>query len=128
MSEKEKCDNEKLENTDRCIELVNRIKEDHCACWRTGDHPCCYCDTPECYVDAVTDDWAIDVGCEFVRVPALWHAFGNTAGFVRNEFMVDALKPHMAIAFIHNKSRGATHCAEYATKKGVDTLTIRIDD
>jgi hypothetical protein len=49
MSEKEKCDNEKLENTDRCIELVNRIKEDHCACWRTGDHPCCYCDTPEWY-------------------------------------------------------------------------------
>jgi hypothetical protein len=79
-------------------------------------------------VDAVADDWAIDVGCEFVRVPALWHAFGKTAGFVRNEFMVDALKPHMAVAFIHNKSRGATHCAEYATKKGVDTFTIQIDD
>ena len=51
-----------------------------------------------------------------------WKLQGKRAGIIRNQKMVNEGNPDLCIAFILNNSRGATHCSEYATHKGVHTI------
>lgn len=53
------------------------------------------------------------------------------AGYFRNELMVQEYPvPEFCLAFIHDDgrgpSRGATHCATFATEQGVDVTTFRL--
>lgn len=52
--------------------------------------------------------------------PAAWHVHGNKAGPIRNKAMVDA-GADIALAFIRNGSRGASHTAHLAEQAGIPT-------
>jgi hypothetical protein len=73
--------------------------------------------------DAIADEWVRDrlrqlwpVGAE--RHPANWRDDGHSAGFKRNERMVKA-GADLCLAFIHHRSKGASHCANLAEREGI---------
>lgn len=67
----------------------------------------------------------LDLGGAVEPHPADWDTYGKSAGFVRNQKMVD-LGANLCIAFIHNNSRGASMTARIANQAGI--LTWRIED
>jgi YspA, cpYpsA-related SLOG family len=75
------------------------------------------------------DAHAVRVWRELGGQPAIyvadWKHLGRRAGVARNEVMVHSLVPgrDLALAFIFNGSRGATHCSQYAQEWGIKTLT-----
>lgn len=85
--------------------------------------------------DRLANEWA-DARRPRIRprpYPADWNRFGNRAGIIRNEEMVDR-KPDVCLAIIQacvspecdvpepHGSHGATHCAEYAKSEGIETF------
>lgn len=56
--------------------------------------------------------------------PADWERFGRSAGFRRNEAMVEAGADLCAV-FVRSGSRGASHTARIAQAAGIPTRVIR---
>src|ERR1700733_5955180 len=74
--------------------------------------------------DAMADQIARDMkeagmAVEIERHPADWNRHGKSAGFIRNAGMV-ALGANLCLAFIKDRSRGATHCTDLAAKAGIE--------
>jgi hypothetical protein len=68
--------------------------------------------------DAHADTWGRDRGVTIERFPADWNAHGKSAGYRRNQIMVDT-HPDLCAAFIRDESPGATGCAAAAEKAGI---------
>ncbi|ALY08775.1 DNA binding domain protein [Arthrobacter phage Circum] len=70
--------------------------------------------------DKLCEDLAGLFGWGVERHPAEWDKYGPRSGFKRNAEMV-ALGADVCFAFIKDESRGATHAAQLAHKKGIKT-------
>jgi hypothetical protein len=70
--------------------------------------------------DKMADAVALKARFRVERHPALWAKHGRAAGPIRNREMVEA-GADVCLAFIKNKSRGATGCADMAEKAGIPT-------
>jgi hypothetical protein len=70
--------------------------------------------------DAMADAWCTRRGVRVERHPADWSQ-GKHAGHLRNLMMVTT-SPAVCLAFIHDGSPGASHCAALAESWDVPTL------
>ncbi|MDQ7906869.1 bifunctional DNA primase/polymerase [Phytohabitans sp. ZYX-F-186] len=75
--------------------------------------------------DAIADAWCRRRRVNVERWPADW-SIGNHAGHVRNAAMV-ATAPALCLAFIHDRSPGATGCAMLAKEAKIPTIRHRRD-
>lgn len=49
--------------------------------------------------DSLAAEWAGARGIQSKAFPALWHAYGKAAGWIRNQHMLDAGQPDGVVAF-----------------------------
>lgn len=71
--------------------------------------------------DKICEEVAESLGFTVYRYPANWKKYGKSAGFRRNQQMVD-LGANICIAFIKNESKGATMTARIAEESGIPTV------
>lgn len=77
--------------------------------------------------DLMCEKAAEKLGWALELYPADWDKFGKSAGFIRNEIMVNK-SPDICLAFIHNKSKGATGTVNLSKKAEIPTMVYRRDD
>ena len=66
--------------------------------------------------------WAFDEGCASICVPANWNYYGNSAGHIRNSWMIKFLFPDLVIAFPGGK--GTADMVRQAKSKNIDVWEI----
>lgn len=76
--------------------------------------------------DAMAEQVAYDLGWKIERHPADWRKHKKAAGAIRNIGMVN-LGADVCLAFIKNKSKGASMTADMAYKAGIKTIIVRMD-
>lgn len=77
--------------------------------------------------DQMAEEIALDLGWTVEQHPAEWDRYGKAAGPLRNQEMVNR-GADLCLAFILNKSKGATHCSNAAEKAGIRTVRWEIND
>ena len=71
--------------------------------------------------DAIADELAAGSGVRVERHPAFWAAWGQAAGPLRNQVMVD-LGADLCLAFITGTSRGTLDCVRRAEAAGIPVI------
>ncbi|KKN05312.1 hypothetical protein LCGC14_1088550 [marine sediment metagenome] len=72
--------------------------------------------------DTIAGEVAKELGFEVEVFPADWNKHGKTAGFIRNQQMLDEGKPDRLLAFHLNNSRGTQDMIDRAQKAGLLTI------
>lgn len=72
-------------------------------------------------VDRIAYQFWLNAGGKVEPHPADWQRYGRGAGFRRNQEMVDS-GADLCVAFIHDGSSGASHCAEWAEAAGIPVV------
>lgn len=76
-------------------------------------------------IDQIAEDYAISRGYAFEAFLADWDNFPGSAGYIRNEQIIDAAT-HV-LAFWDGKSKGTGHSKDLALKKRRLTTTAKIE-
>ena len=74
--------------------------------------------------DLFAREWAIAQSIPVESYPAKWKEYGRSAGFKRNQQMLDEGKPDLVIAYWDGVSRGTEHMLTIAKKAGVKVIAI----
>jgi YspA, cpYpsA-related SLOG family len=74
--------------------------------------------------DVVAQAWAVTRQVPYRLFLANWEDLGKRAGIVRNEYMIDTIRPDLVVAFLNPRSRGALHCRNYAREHGYDVFEV----
>jgi hypothetical protein len=74
--------------------------------------------------DFLCEQLAKQAGWVVETHPANWNELGKSAGFKRNQQMVD-LGADACLAFIADNSKGATHCSTKAIEANIPTKILR---
>lgn len=77
--------------------------------------------------DRIADMFARKYKLNLEVYEAQWDKFQKSAGYKRNRLMVDK-NPDICLAFIKDKSRGATDCRNQAKAKGIPTESFNYVD
>lgn len=76
-------------------------------------------------VDTLAADWAKRHGIEPVPFPAKWDIYGKSAGFKRNQEMIDSGFDVMLAIRCTGKSNGTDHCIRQAKLTGKPIFIYR---
>lgn len=74
--------------------------------------------------DALAKRYARDQGLPCAGMPALWSNYGNRAGSLRNEWMLELLKPDLIVAL--PGGNGTAHMVKIATKAGIEVYNTAL--
>lgn len=73
-------------------------------------------------VDEAAIDWAVVNWCVFQEFPPDWDKYGNAAGPIRNQQMLDEGKPDLVVAF--PGGRGTADMVNKARKAGIEVIEV----
>ena len=76
--------------------------------------------------DSLAKKYALEHGLNYVEFPALWDVYGKSAGYLRNNQIVDAAE--IVIAFWDGKSKGTRHTIKLASDQGKTVHTYWPDN
>jgi hypothetical protein len=83
--------------------------------------------------DTLAIDWATVNWCSTLEFPAEWDKYGNKAGPIRNQQMLDEGKPDLVVAF-HGPPRkdgrrtGTQDMVARAKEAGIEVIEIKYED
>lgn len=72
--------------------------------------------------DSMANAWADRKAIQIIRMPADWQRHGRAAGPIRNQEMLDRMKPSLVVAFPGGK--GTADMIGRARKAGIDVAEI----
>lgn len=78
-------------------------------------------------VDSFAEKAAIDLGINYVVYPADWTRYGNAAGPIRNQEMLDKEDPNLVVAIWDGESRGTLDMIKKSIKYGVDVVVYPLN-
>ena len=75
-------------------------------------------------IDTIAEKWAKRHGIKTDIYKPEWDKYGKSAGIKRNKIMVD--NADFVLAFWDNKSSGTLNSIDYAKKKGIPIIVVKI--
>ena len=72
--------------------------------------------------DSLGVKYAKEEGCQLKSFPADWNRHGKSAGYKRNQQMLDEGKPDLVLIYWDGSSKGTSHMIDIAKKAGIKTV------